>query len=137
MVSLMASASVATAADDVVAIVDEQNTIEVITLQELRLLFSLYRRSWNGGVRVVLVLPHLDTAPMRFLADIVFREREPIEVKAFYRTATFQNRIAGPPRVASDRTAVAIVRSETGTIALVERKHVTDPAGVRVLEIIQ
>lgn len=134
---MLATLTSTSAAADVVAIVDERNSIEAITLQEVRLLFSLYRRSWDGGIRVVLILPEVGTASMRFLASVVFRDRESIEIEAYYRTATFQNRIAGPPHVASARAAIALVRPEAGSIALVEREYVTDPVGVRVLEILQ
>jgi hypothetical protein len=129
-------ASAASAQDDVVAIVNEQNTLEAVSVQELRLLFSLYRRSWGGGVRVVLVLPEAGSASMRFLAGVIFRGREPIEIGAFYRTAMFQNRIALPPPSASDLAAIALVRSEAGAIALVEREGAIVPAGVKILSIV-
>ena len=42
---------------DVVAVVNEENPASTVTMHDLRLLYSLYRRSWDRGVRVLLVLP--------------------------------------------------------------------------------
>jgi len=119
---------------EVVAIVNEGNAIEKITLPELRLLYSLYRRSWRGGIRVVLILPEEGSSAMTLLSSEIFRGRETQEIRDYYRTAAFQQRIAVQPQTAGDRRAIAVVRSEPGAIALIERRQAAEP-GVRTLEI--
>jgi hypothetical protein len=133
--SLLTFVETASADDDVVAIVNDANSIKEITLQELRLVYSLYRRSWDDGVRVVLILPETKSPAMAFLTSEIFRGRGSQEIEDYYRTAAFQQRIAIQPRVASDRRAIAIVRSEPGAIALVSREWSIDHAGIEVLKI--
>jgi hypothetical protein len=128
-------ASAASADIEVVAIVNEGNTIEKISVSELRLLYSLYRRSWRGGIRVVLILPEEGSSAMTLLSSEIFRGREPQEIGDYYRTAAFQQRIAVQPQTAGDRHAIALVRNEPGAIALIERKQAAAEPGVRMLEI--
>jgi hypothetical protein len=136
VLALVGFASTASADVEVVAIVNEGNAVERITVQELRLLYSLYRRSWGGGVRVVLILPKEGSPAMTFLSSEIFRGRNTREIEDYYRTAAFQQRIAVQPQAASDRLAIALVRSEPGAIALIERKQTLDP-GVRIVEILR
>lgn len=131
---LVSFAPAASADVDVVAIVNETSPIERITLSELRLLYGLYRRIWNGGVRVVLILPENGSSAMTFLTRAIFRRRDTQEIEDYYRTAAFQQRIAVLPLTADDRRAIALVRSRPGAIALIERKRAAEP-GVRILEI--
>jgi hypothetical protein len=131
---LVSFASAASADVEVVVIVNESSAIEKITLSELRLLYDLYRRSWRGGVRVVLILPKEGSSAMTFLSREIFRGRGSREIVDHYRTAAFQHRIAVLPQIADDRQAIALVRSEPGAIALIERKQAAEP-GVRILEI--
>ena len=130
----MSFASAASADVEVVVIVNESSPIEKITLPELRLLYDLYRRSWRGGVRVVLILPKEGSSAMNFLTSEIFRGREGRDIADYYRTAAYQQRIAVQPQIADDRHAIALVRSEPGAIALIERKRAAEP-GVRILEI--
>ena len=125
-------AGVATA--EVVAVVNDDNPVSSITLHELRLMYGLYRRSWEGGIRVVLVLPEADSEAGRLLSDVVFRGRYG-DLEPYYRTAVFQQRIAVLPDVASGPAALPRVRAERGAIALVERERITDTDGVRLLAI--
>jgi len=134
LVGFAPAANAADADGDVVAIVNAANGIEEISLQELRLVYSLYRRSWDDGVRVVLILPEANSSAMSFLTSEIFRGRDTKEIEDYYRTAAFQQRIAVQPQTADDRRAVALVRSQAGAIALVDRDQAGDP-GVRVLEI--
>ena len=132
--ALASFASAASADVEVVAIVNEDNAIEKITVSELRLLYSRYRRSWRGGVRVILILPEEGSSATTFLSSKIFRGREAQEIADYYRTAAFQQRIAVLPQTASDRRAIALVRNEPGAIALIERKQAAEP-GVRILTI--
>jgi hypothetical protein len=130
----MSFASAASADVEVVAIVNETSTVERITLSELRLLYSLYRRSWDGGVRVVLILPKEGSSAMTFLTSEIFRGREGGDIEDYYRAAAFQHRIALLPGTADDRRAIALVRGAPGAIALIERKQTVE-SGVRMIEI--
>jgi hypothetical protein len=135
-IATISLSSAARADVEVVAIVNEGNTIETITLNDVRLLFGLYRRSWDGGVRVVLILPKGGSPAMNFLTGEIFRKRDTRDIEDYYLTAAFQQRIAVQPRAASDRLATALVRSEPGAIALIERVSTAAP-GVRMLEILR
>ncbi|MCP4904469.1 MAG: hypothetical protein GY910_05770 [bacterium] len=132
--ALILFAPAASADLDVVAVVNKGNAIQKINIQELRLLYSLYRRSWEGGVRVVLVLPEDGTLAMSLLTSRIFRRRESREITDYYRNATFQQRIAILPQTLGDRGAIALVRNIPGAIALVERPQAAEP-GVRIIEI--
>jgi hypothetical protein len=131
---LVSFESAASADVEVVAIVNETSPVERITLSELRLLYSLYRRSWHGGDRVVLILPKEGSSAMTFLTNEIFRGREGRDIEDYYRTAVFQQRIALVPEKADDRRAIALVRGAPGAIALIERKQTVE-SGVRMLEI--
>ena len=120
---------------EVVAIVHPQNPAETMTLTEVRLLFSLYRRSWVGGVRVSLSLPEAGTPAMRFLSDEVFRKRYQEGILYYYRTAVFQHRIAILPPTNASRAATRFVRSEPGAIALIERSQIDDAGGLQIIQI--
>jgi hypothetical protein len=131
---LVSFESAASADVEVVAIVNETSPVERITLSELRLLYSLYRRTWQGGDRVVLILPKEGSSAMTFLTSEIFRGREGRDIADYYRTAAFQQRIAVLPETADDRRAIALVRGVPGAIALIERKQTVE-SGVRMLEI--
>ena len=128
------STSAVSADGDVVAIVNAKNKIEKISLQELRLVYSLYRRSWDDGIRVFLILPEKGSSAMAYLTGEIFRRRETQDIADYYRAAVFQQRIAIQPPTADDPRSIALVRKERGAIALIDRARVTDPS-VRVLEI--
>lgn len=138
LLASMASASDA-AAEDVVGVVvvvlNSSNTVNQPTIHDLRLLFGLYKRSWQGGLRVQLVLPAEESASINFLASKVLRMRSPSEVERFYLQAVFQQRIPVSPVQLSSQAALAAVRANPGAIALVERAHIRNPAGLRILKI--
>jgi hypothetical protein len=128
----------AVAADSVVAIVNAENPATEITIHELRLMYALYRRTWEGGARVVLVLPVEGTEAIRFLAESVFRRNNPADVGRYYVQAVFQQRIVRAPPSLPLNSAIALVSNEEGAIALVETARAARAvanARVRVLPI--
>ena len=125
-------------ADDtsIVAIVTSNNPSANLTIHELRLMYGLYRRTWEGGVRVVLVLPENGTPEMEFLATRVFRRSSESEVTRYFVQAVFQQRVVKAPPSLPSNSAIALVRIEEGAIALVEAGEGAEAAlaeDVRVL----
>ena len=89
---------------------NEENPASTVTMHDLRLLYSLYRRSWDRGVRVLLVLPEPETPAMDFLSTEVFRERDANYVEQYYLTALFQQRIAELPQSSGDLLEIGLIR---------------------------
>lgn len=123
------------AAQEIVAIVNEANVETEISLQRLRLLYALYQRSWHGGVRVKIVLPASGSQAMQFLVSKVFRKGDDWQIDRFYIQAVFQQRIPSRPEQLSSRAAIALVRSNPGAIAIVDREEISDASGLRTLRI--
>lgn len=123
-------------ANDVVAIVNAKNPSEQLTIHELRLMYGLYRRTWEGGVRLVLVLPEKGTPEMKFLTTRVFRKSSESEVNRYFVQALFQQRIVKAPPSLSSKSAIALVGDHEGAIALLEAAEGAEAAkaaDVRVL----
>jgi len=134
LLTLMPSRAAADS-DTVVVVVNAANTTPEVTIHDLRLLYGLYRRVWEGGARVELVVPESGTPAMAFLASRVFRRQNESDVDRHFVQAVFQGRIAQAPVQLSTELALSLVRRELGAIALVLEDEVQSDPGIRVIRI--
>jgi hypothetical protein len=122
-------------AGDIVVLLNDANPTPEISLQRLRLLYGLYQRSWQGGLRVQLILPPPDSEALDFLVTKVFRKSDAWQLDQYYVQAVFQQMAPSRPPQLSARAAIEFVRSTPGGIALVDREEVVVDGSLRVLTI--
>ena len=133
--ALLASTPSDAAKAEPVAIVHPDNPTASLSIQQLRLMYALYKRSWKHGERIDLVLPPSDREAMDFLVTRVFRKTRPDDIAAYYVDAVFRQKIPKAPRQLGERDAIAFVASHPGAIAIIDRSDLTSLDKVRIVAI--
>ena len=101
-----------------VVIVNEANTLDNISAEELSQLFMKRTTTWPGGEAVVPVdLPDRSMTRANFSQDV--HRKSTAEIKSFWQAALFAGRAVPPVEAASEAAALAYVRSTPGAIAYV------------------
>ena len=135
ILALMLSWAAPVAAQEVVALVHPSNPTSSMSVKQLRMLFGSYKRSWEGGTPVHLLLPPEGDPAMSFLVSTVFRKQSEQEVSKYYLQAIYQQKLSVMPAQLSRSEALNTVRREPGAIVLLDRSGVGDLTGLRMLRI--
>ena len=120
---------------EVVALVHPSNPTSSMSVKQLRMLFGSYKRSWEGGTPVQLLLPPEGDPAMAFLVSTVFRKQSEDDVSRYYLQAVYQQKLSNVPAQLSRSEALNTVRRERGAIVLLDRASVGDATGLRMLQI--
>ena len=124
------------AEEGVVVIVHSTNDVSSLSVHDLRLMYGLFRRVWQQGTRVQIVLPLPGTKSMDFLIEHVYlRHKSPIDVERFYRSALFEQRIGSVPVSLGSRETLAFVGESPGALAVIDRSMLPADPHVKVIEI--
>ena len=135
LLGLALAASAPAAAQEVVALVHPSNPAQSISVKQLRLLYGSYKRTWESGTPVHLLLPPPGDDGMKFLVSTVFRKQSEEDISRYYLQAIFEQKIASAPPQLSRSEALGAVRRDPGAIVLLDAASVGDATGVRMLRI--
>ncbi len=120
-------------AGEIVAIVNINNKVSILSLRDLRLIYQGSKKSWNGGEGITLFLPPPKSEAMKALASNVFNVDGPGAVAKFYLRAVYQEKFASPPKTSDN--AVADVAATLGGIAIVDASEIGDNDSVKVVRV--
>jgi hypothetical protein len=120
-------------ADELVVVLNEKNPASTVSLQQLRLIYGGYKRSWPDGTPIQLLLPAAGSAAMHAMVTRVFKRQSEEEVAQYYVDLVFQQKLTRPPAQLPIRESLARVRSQPGAIVVAEQSEVDDPRGLRLL----
>lgn len=120
-------------AAEIVVVLNEKNAVSTVSLQQLRLIYGAYRRSWPDGTPIQLLLPAAGSPAMQVMVTKVFRRQREEEIAQYYVDLVFQQKLVKPPTQPSIRESLARVRSQPGAIVIAEKDEIDDPSGLRLL----
>lgn len=114
-------------------VLNQKNAVSTISLQQLRLIYGAYKRSWPDGTSIQLLLPASGTPAMQAMVSRVFKRQSEEEVAQYYVDLVFQQKLIRPPAQLSIRESLARVRSQPGAIVVADEGEVDDARGLRLL----
>ncbi len=121
---------------DVVVIVHPNNTLSELSLQDLRMIYKGDKKSWSDGSKIAVFLPPWGSGEMQTMVENVFRCQDEPDVKKYYLTAIFQQKITTiPPSVINGQDAARKVADETGAIAVVKESEIMGSQGIKVIRV--
>lgn len=104
-----------------------------ITVEELRGIYLLQRRTLKSGSRVVPVLQKGGTAHDVFVREFLGRDAE--EIRIYYQGLIFTGKGSMPKELHSDAEVVAYVSGRSDAIGYVSSE--TDTVGVKILMVLR
>lgn len=120
---------------ELVAVLNARNPATAVSLQQLRLIYGAYKRTWPDGTTIELLLPPSGSAAMQVMVGKVFKRQAEEEMSQYYLGLVFQQKLASPPAQLSVAESVARVRGHPGAIAIVDSDEVADPSGLRLVPV--
>ena len=128
--------SSAALAGEVVAIVHPDNAATEFSVDELKKIFMVNRKNWPDGSAITVWLPAWGSDEMTVLTTRVIKCGSEANLKKYYLTAIFQQKIVEIPSSVRDaQEAARLVASTAGSIALVDESKILGNAGVKVVRI--
>jgi hypothetical protein len=118
----------------IAVIVNEDVSVEELSLTELRRIFRGERLFWAGDMTITLLAPPRGSRERKVLLGKVYERRSEAEYKRFWINKLFDKegqtapKMTGSPKMSAD-----LVRDIPGAIALVPADRI--PRGVKVLRI--
>jgi hypothetical protein len=125
----------ASARAELVVVLNPHNPTSAMSLQQLRLVYGAYKRTWPDGTTIELLLPASGSAAMQAMVAKVFKRQSEEEVTQYYLGLVFEQKLARPPSQHSASESLARVRAAPGAIGIVERDEVADPGGLRLVPV--
>jgi len=125
----------AAARAELVAVLNQRNPASAVSLQQLRLIYSAYKRTWPDGTAIELLLPPSGSPAMQAMVGKVFKRQSEQEVTQYYVGLVFEQKLVRPPSQPSVSESLARVRAAPGAIAIVERDEVADPGGLHLVPV--
>lgn len=133
-IAFSASAQPATV-HDLVAIVHPSNEVASLSVSDMRDIFLVDQKKWSRTSRIHPILPQPNSATMSYVVTRILGMSSESELSMYYMAAIFQQKIGEPSKSANDRSAIAVVRSDPGAIAIVSRSSLSEQSAVRIIEI--
>ncbi len=125
----------ASSASDLAVIVHKDNSTKSLSQKELAQIFRAEQQEWKSGDAVVLCLPRSGTSEKQVLLERVYKMEE-AELKRYWTTLVYQNRIAEQPKsFASAAVLLRVVEKTKGAIAVVRQSDIPKDAAVCVVAI--
>ncbi|MFQ5444013.1 MAG: hypothetical protein ACE5EK_05280 [Nitrospinales bacterium] len=118
---------------EMVAIINKGNPVTELSKKDLQHYFKGKKKTWENGEPVILFLPKIKSAPMKWLAKNIFKKKKSGAVLKFYLKAVFQQKFADPPAAPND--PVLEVAAVPGGLAVVDTDTTKNQPGIRVLKI--
>jgi len=120
----------------IVVIVNAANGITGISASELKLIYQIKRKRWIEGDDIELWLPPSKSREMDFLLSEIFKISSEADLRKYYLTAIFQQRITAIPSSVGDaQDAVRKVSRNKGGVALAKESEVLEAAGIKIVAI--
>src|SRR3989338_3628711 len=82
---------------DVVVIVNSNNKVSELSIQDVRMIYKGEKKSWSDGSKISVFLPPWGSGEMQTMVESVFRCQDEPDVKKYYLTAIFQQKITTIP----------------------------------------
>jgi len=114
-------------------VVNEANSSETISIQQLENIFMKKMATWSNGRPVIPVDQTASSSTRNGFSKVVF-SRDTNAIKSYWQRQIFSGRGVPPPEKASDDEVLAFIRVNSGAIGYVS-SNADVGSGVRVLEV--
>ena len=114
-------------------VVNDTNSSETISKQQLENIFMKKMNTWNNGQPVIPVDQTAASNTRNGFSKVIFG-RDTSAIKSYWQRQIFSGRGVPPPEKASDEEVLAFVRVNSGAIGYVS-SDASVGSGVKVLEI--
>ena len=123
-------------ADEIVAIVHPGNGATEFSADELKKIFTINRKNWPDGTGIIVLLPAWGSDEMKVLTTRIVKCGDEANLKKYYLTAIFQQKITEiPVSVRDDQEAARLVAANAGSITIVDESKISGITGVKVVRI--
>ncbi len=120
---------------DYAVVVNSANDTEELTEAQFKGIFKADRQHWQSGAKVTLVLPSAGSPERNYLLAFVYQMNDR-QLKRYWRTLLYQNRVSPIPSSRKRSDALKIVAKNKAAVALVKASELdAGRAGVKVLKI--
>ncbi len=128
--------SAAALAGEIVVIVRPDNAATEFSVDELKKIFMVNRKNWPDGSAITVWLPAWGSDEMTVLTTKVIKCGNEANLKKYYLTAIFQQKIVEIPTSVRDaQEAAMFVASTAGSIAIVDESKILGNTEVKVVRI--
>ena len=132
----LSMASCVAFAGEIVAIVHPGNGATEFSADELKKIFMINRKNWPDGTGIIVLLPAWGSDEMKVLTTRIVKCGDEANLKKYYLTAIFQQKITEiPASVRDDQDAAGLVAANAGSIAIVDESNIPGVAGIKVVRI--
>ncbi len=119
-----------------VVIVNNANNVGGISANEIKLIYLGKKKMWSNGEKIVMWLPASQSAEMRFLLSEILKFKDEMDLKKYYLSAIFEQRMTViPSAVRNPEDTARKVAKNKGGIALVNEADVQGYEGIKILNI--
>ncbi|MBI5415402.1 MAG: hypothetical protein HZA29_01155 [Candidatus Omnitrophica bacterium] len=123
-------------AGEIVAIVHPGNAATEFSVDDLKKIFMMNRKNWPDGTGITIWLPAWGSDEMNALTTKVIKCGSEANLKKYYLTAIFQQKIVEiPTSVRDEQEAARLVATNAGGIAIVDESKIPGDTGVKVVRI--
>ncbi|MBI5150182.1 MAG: substrate-binding domain-containing protein [Candidatus Omnitrophica bacterium] len=121
---------------EIVAIVHPSNAVTEFSTDELKKIFMNNRKNWPDGTAITVWLPAWGSDEMTALTTRIIKCGNESNLKKYYLTAIFQQKIVEiPTSVRDEQEAVRMVAANAGSIAIVDESKILGSTGIKIVRI--